>query len=344
MRVFWEENIWEELERLVRKADRVFVITDENTHRDCLPVIDKYVKKYTDKEFIIKPGEENKNVDTLRSIWSFLLREGATRHSLCVHLGGGMLTDIAGFAASTYKRGIPFVHIPTTLLAMVDAAVGGKTGINYASVKNIVGSFSMPEATLIHPVFLRTLDRREVYSGLAEIVKYALIDDRALWDEIGTLKAFPEEIPMHWIRRSVETKIKVVEGDPEDRGQRKILNFGHTAGHALESILHIRHGEAVLTGMLIALELSERYTGFPEDKVQYATDTLIRLFETYLPPADTFPTAEELRELMLHDKKNNSGEVRFVLLKEIGMPVWDVKVEKKDFVNALYRVRLKMTF
>ncbi len=331
--VYTGKGILEKLPGLLAGNTEVFILTDDNTQRYCLPLLEKYITGY--QLINIPPGEENKSLKSLSRIWDSLLEYHAGRDAVLINLGGGMITDIGGMAAATYKRGIRFIHVPTSLLAMVDAAVGGKTGINYGGIKNPVGTFSMPAATLIDPVFLDTLPFREMLSGMAEILKYALIRDSELWNEMPEAGQIPRTVPLRWIERSVRIKKEIVSEDPGEAGLRKVLNFGHTAGDALEILYRMMHGEAVAAGMLVALRLSEMLLGFPQTVAREITHRIKLWYRQSLPesPGDIHPG--RLWERMRNDKKNTGGEVRFVLLEDVGAPVWNRRVTYEEFSQAL---------
>ncbi|HJW29110.1 MAG TPA: 3-dehydroquinate synthase family protein, partial [Saprospiraceae bacterium] len=226
----------------------LFILADSNTHQHCVPLLPSPL--LTHQAIIIPAGESNKNLEQCQVIWDKLLQHGADRKSILVNVGGGMICDLGGFAASCFQRGIRFVHLPTSLLAMTDAAIGGKTGVDFKGYKNFIGSFRNPEFILIHRPFLNTLPEAEWMSGLAEIIKHAIIGSTYLWNLIDEAQ---NENDADWeaiIKESVEVKMKVVEADPEEQGERKILNFGHTVGHALESYYltkgsPISHGQAI---------------------------------------------------------------------------------------------------
>src|SRR5690606_17356227 len=229
---------------------KIFILTDRNTSEHCLPVVTSLMPELTAYDLIeIDPGEENKNIDFCIGIWKMMLDFGADRKSLLINLGGGVVTDMGGFAASTFKRGLDFVQIPTTLLSQVDASVGGKTGIDMDGVKNIIGTFTQPKAVFINTTFLTTLADKQVVSGFAEMVKHGLIYDKNYFEELKSIDL--RQIDDSFIVRSVEIKNDVVTGDPTEKGLRKILNFGHTIGHAIESysLAHdsfpLLHGEAI---------------------------------------------------------------------------------------------------
>ena len=309
-----------------QKASKVFILTDENVAPFWLPEVAHWLHCDAAIEIVIKPGEQHKNLQTVQRIWKTLMKHHADRNALLVNLGGGVITDLGGFAASTYKRGIKFINIPTTLLAMVDAAIGGKTGIDFGGGKNQIGTFAEAEAVIIDPVFLETLPERELLSGMAEMIKYGFIADANL------LNINLENYQQH-ITRCGEIKRDIVAQDPTEKGLRKILNFGHTIGHAIESHclttdFPLLHGEAVALGMLGALWLSVKQRGLDEKVLQDYEKQLPMLLseaELNLIEADVAPI---LGYLAL-DKKNKGGKPQFVLLEAVGKPIWDVDVEPK---------------
>lgn len=267
----------------------------------------------------IKANDINKSLESVSHVWSELQRMGATRHSCLINLGGGMVTDLGGFAASTFKRGIDFINIPTTLLAMVDASVGGKTGINFGGLKNEIGVFNDSKFVILDTHFLKTLDRENILSGYAEMLKHGLISNEKMWAE---LIGFMDDISTlnQLLADSVKVKERIVEEDPKEHGIRKALNVGHTIGHAFESFAMktgkpILHGYAVAYGIIGELYLSTVKCGFPQDKLRQ-TVTFIR--EHYGQMQITCDDYPELLELMTHDKKNTSGQINFTLLGGIG--------------------------
>ncbi len=299
---------------------RVLVLTDRNTCTHCLPVLQAALPGFDAFDVIeVDPGEENKNIDFCVGIWRMLLDFGADRQSLLINLGGGVVTDMGGFAASTFKRGIDFVQVPTTLLSQVDASVGGKTGIDMGNVKNIIGTFTQPKAVFIATGFLGTLDNRQLTSGFAEVIKHGLIADRAFYETVKAMAA--KAMSLEHIRHSVAIKNRVVTEDPLERGLRKTLNFGHTIGHAIEgySLVHDRdpllHGEAIAVGMICEGYLSYKVNGLPEG----ALHDLIGTFRTHFPDY-AYGTAcyDELLALMKNDKKNAGEHIGFALLTAIG--------------------------
>ena len=316
-------NSIDELANFVKKGNysRFFILTDENTAQYCLPLVKAKIDPLDNYDIIeINAGEESKDIDFCIGIWKMLIDFGADRNSLMINLGGGVISDLGGFAASTYKRGIDFVHVPTTLLSQVDASVGGKTGIDIDSIKNIIGTFTQPKAVFIAYEFLETLPERQILSGLAEMLKHGLITDAAYWD---LLKHSDLEHPSaELIYHSIEIKNRVVIEDPKETGIRKSLNFGHTVGHAVEtySILKndgtaLSHGEAIAIGMVCESYLSYKKIGLPKAELDEITDVLTRLYPKYLLEESA---NAELYTLMQKDKKNQNGKINCTLLTHIG--------------------------
>ena len=299
----------------------IIFLVDENTHIHCLPLLLAdldHIKAYEILE--IDAGEENKTIETVSNLWMALAELGADRHSLVINVGGGVLTDMGGFMASTFKRGIKFINIPTTLLSQVDASVGGKNGIDLEGMKNMVGTFTQPEMVLIDPKFLKTLEQRQIKSGLAEMLKHGLIQDRDHWDNLVQLLAHHAEDLAPFIMDSIEIKKQVVEADPFEKGLRKILNFGHTIGHAIESEsleteFPLLHGEAIVIGMIIEAFLAEQKGILStEDRVEIC-DGFASLYALSTIDMNLFP---QLMEWMSHDKKNENHEIKFSLVNKIG--------------------------
>lgn len=302
--------------------DKIFILTDQTTHDMCLPKLQNFLCLKGAQSIVIKAGDTNKTLDSLAEVWTALSQGGATRHSLMINLGGGMVTDLGGFAASTFKRGIDFINIPTTLLAMVDASVGGKTGINFGGLKNEIGVFSDSKFVIINTQFLDTLDHDNICSGYAEMLKHGLISDNKHWAElVGFNLAQPDLAQLQrMVAESIKVKERIVTEDPHEHGIRKALNLGHTVGHALESFAMkhgrpVLHGYAVAYGMVCELYLSARKTGFPTDKMHQTVRFILDHYDRLPYTCDDYP---ELLELMRHDKKNTSGIINFTLLGGIG--------------------------
>ena len=317
---------------ILSNASQVFILADENVAPFWLPEVAYWLRCDPAIDIIIKAGEQYKTLQTVQRIWKVLMKHHANRNALLVNLGGGVITDLGGFAASTYKRGIKFINIPTTLLGMVDAAIGGKTGIDFGGGKNQIGTFAEAEEVIIDPVFLTTLPQRELFSGLAEMLKYGFIADANL------LKVNLENY-QQFIDRCGEIKREIVAKDPHETGLRKILNFGHTIGHAIESHClttdyPLLHGEAVALGMRAALWLSEKQLGLDKSVLQNFENQLPMLLseaEVNLTEADV----DSILGYLALDKKNKGEKPQFVLLEAVGKPVWDVEVPKERVRQSL---------
>lgn len=319
--------------------DKIFILTDQTTHDMCLPKLQNFLCLKGAQSIVIKAGDTNKTLDSLAEVWTALSQGGATRHSLMINLGGGMVTDLGGFAASTFKRGIDFINIPTTLLAMVDASVGGKTGINFGGLKNEIGVFSDSKFVIINTQFLDTLDHDNICSGYAEMLKHGLISDDKHWAElVGFNLAQPDLAQLQrMVAESIKVKERIVTEDPHEHGIRKALNLGHTVGHALESFAMkhgrpVLHGYAVAYGMVCELYLSARKTGFPTDKMHQTVRFILDHYDRLPYTCDDYP---ELLELMRHDKKNTSGIINFTLLGGIGDIRINQTATKEEIEEAL---------
>ncbi|MBR5728937.1 MAG: 3-dehydroquinate synthase [Prevotella sp.] len=325
-RIIISRNINEELATAISECehDKLFVLTDENTERFCWPLIKDFFCLRKANLIVIKSGDTHKNLESVSHVWSELQRMGATRHSCLINLGGGMVTDLGGFAASAFKRGIDFINIPTTLLSMVDASVGGKTGINFGGLKNEIGVFKESKFVILATQFLKTLDHENILSGYAEMLKHGLISDEKTWAQLLTF--IENDLSSHLsslsklLADSVKVKERIVEEDPLEKGIRKALNVGHTVGHAFESYAMntgrpILHGYAVAYGIIAELYLSVVKCGFPQDKFRQTVNTIRRYYGQLQVTCDDYPA---LLELMTHDKKNTSGQINFTLLGNIG--------------------------
>ena len=308
--------------------DGLFILTDCNTQKYCLPIIESLPEIQAAKKFSIPAGEENKNIEFLSKVWKFLSENGANRRSLMINLGGGMLTDLGGFAAASFKRGIRFVNIPTTLLGAVDAAVGGKTGINFAGLKNEIGAFAPTVAVLIDSNFFKTLDITQILSGYAEMLKHSLLGSRDVARNVSTLDDLLnfdfdnvnyEQLNI-LLFESVHIKERIVEQDPTEQGIRKALNLGHTFGHAFESLAlemkhPIQHGYAVAYGLVCELYLSFIQFGFDKNILMKLTQFVKEYYGVFAFDCTNY---QRIYELMQHDKKNETGAINFTLLKNIG--------------------------
>jgi len=324
-------NFQEELKHFLEANSftKIFILVDENTKKNCLPLLPKLKHHLIE----IKSGEQNKNLETCQLIWSELLKNNADRKALLINLGGGVISDMGGFAASCFKRGFSFINIPTTLLAMVDATVGGKTGVDFQFQKNMIGLFSLAEMVFIDPIFLNTLDIRQIKSGKAEMLKHGLIADENHFNAI-----IENEIPnIDCIQKSVSIKQEIVAADPYEKGIRKSLNFGHTLGHALESFYlqnnkDILHGEAVAQGMIWALQLSAQYNNLDKS---IATKTIQLIEEEYGNIQLNNATLKDIVEIAKNDKKNTNQQINFCLLSAIGKCDINVHLSETQILATL---------
>lgn len=301
--------------------DCTVVLTDTTTARLCMPLIESAECMRDARHITIGATDSNKNLDSLTQVWQDMQKAGCTRHSLMINLGGGMITDLGGFAASTFKRGVKFINIPTTLLSMVDASVGGKTGINFGGLKNEIGVFNNADSVILCTDFLGTMDDDNMCSGYAEMLKHGLISDAKMWAELISFDIHRPDLKQlsNMLADSVAVKQRIVTEDPLEHGIRKALNLGHTMGHAFESwALHrtpVLHGYAVAWGIIGELYLAAIKTGFPTDKMHR---TVAYIKEHYGKLPITCNDYDELIELMMHDKKNTAGIINFTLLGDIG--------------------------
>lgn len=341
------ENALKKLGAFLRKNNysRHFILADENTAQHCLPRLIHQVPELAKSEIIeLESGEEHKHIETCMQVWRVLGELHADRQSLLLNLGGGVITDIGGFIAATFKRGIDFVNLPTTLLAQIDASAGGKTGVDLDGLKNEVGVFADPRELFIYPPFLQTLPRRQIMSGYAEALKHGLIADAAYWDALKQIHPGDHASWERIIQRSVEIKTRITEADPKERGLRKTLNFGHTIGHAVESFFlenqqaALLHGEAVIVGMVCETWLSQQHCGLDAE----TTETICNFLLSRYPAIVLEPDSDHrLIELMRHDKKNVGNAIHFSLLKNIGEAVTDQVCTAEDVSAALDYYREK---
>ena len=339
-RVIISRHLKTELAKAIAECEhnRIFVLVDETTNKLCWSLVKDYLCLKDAQTIIIGATDRRKNLDTLVHVWESLQQGKATRHSLLINLGGGMVTDLGGFAASTYKRGINFINIPTTLLAMVDASVGGKTGINFGGLKNEIGVFNDAEFVLLDTNWLRTLDEENIRSGYAEMLKHGLIADDTMWAELINFNLAQPNLRQlaSMLNKSVRIKERIVAEDPHEKGIRKALNLGHTFGHAFESWAMKRqpvlHGYAVAFGLIAELYLATTQTDFPTERMRQ-TVNFIRAYYGSLPiTCNDYP---ELIELMHHDKKNRSNEINVTLLGGIGDIRIDQTITENDIKEAL---------
>ena len=311
---------------------KIFLLVDENTHKDCLSLFLSHVEFLLDIEIIeIESGEINKTIDTCVGVWNTLSDFDADRKSLLINLGGGVITDLGGFVASTFKRGISFINVPTSLLAMVDASVGGKTGVDLGAIKNQIGVINNPEMVLINTSFLTTLPKNHIDSGKAEMFKHGLINSESYWNKFNDTQNLKQDEIDNLIYESVIIKKEIVDKDPFEKGLRKSLNFGHTLGHAIESYFlsnesktTLLHGEAIALGMILECYISSKLLDFP---INLCLDVKKLMLNTYKKIDIRDMDINPIIELLKYDKKNEHGNINFVLLEAIGKPKLDCHVD-----------------
>lgn len=321
-----------------KSFSKIFILVDENTHEYCLPILLGNMETDLGFEILeIEAGEEMKNIQTANQLWEILTEMQADRKALVINLGGGVITDMGGFVASTYKRGIQFINIPTTLLSMCDASIGGKTGIDLMHYKNMVGTFAFPEKIFIFPKFLETLPFKELRSGFAEMLKHGLIADKNHWDQLIQVRKLEVETVIPHIQTSMNIKQDVVDKDFHEQNIRKTLNFGHTIGHAVESLClqqgnPILHGEAVAMGMI-----AEAHLAYLENLISETdANTIIENVQRYYPYLDISDFKDEdITALLLNDKKNTDSKINFSLLSGIGSCTYDHQCSQENILESL---------
>jgi 3-dehydroquinate synthase len=339
--IHFNAKCYEILNDFLKKSElsKVFVLVDQHTHELCLPKFLAKLSVEPNFEIIeIPAGESHKTLDTCTQVWHALSELDADRKSILINLGGGVVTDLGGFVASAFKRGIMFINIPTSLLAMVDASVGGKTGVDLDGLKNQIGVINFSEMVLIDTDYLKTLPPLEMRSGLAEMLKHGLIRDAEYWKRLTNLKALKLSDLDQLIYHSVQLKKAVVELDPNEEGLRKILNFGHTLGHAIESYFlehpqktTLLHGEAIAIGMVLETYLSTKLLEFPETQCdEIKSHFMGRYGKVIMEPSDIKP----IIDLLKFDKKNSHGQINFVLLSSIGNCKIDCTVDENLIYDA----------
>jgi 3-dehydroquinate synthase len=321
------------------KYSKIFVLVDQNTHEYCLPKFLSNLETHLEIEIIeIEAGEINKNIETCSGVWNVLSELEADRKSLMINLGGGVVTDLGGFVASTFKRGISYIQVPTTLLAMVDASIGGKTGVDLGRLKNQIGVINTGEMVLVDTSFLDTLPENQMRSGLAEMLKHGLIYSKDYWNKFKSLEKLHTDDLNELIYESIEIKNGIVEKDPFENNLRKTLNYGHTLGHAIESFYlsdtsktPLLHGEAIAIGIILATYISTELAGFSKDDCNNIKDTILSVFgQPKISDEDILP----IIELLKFDKKNEHGKINFVLLEAFGKPKINCQVENNLIFEA----------
>lgn len=350
--IIFSNNVSESIESIAATiaAPKTFVLVDDNTEKLVLPLLQSTSSTIKEATVItIKSGDTNKNIDSLCHIWTQLCNNGATRKSLLINLGGGVVTDIGAFAGATFKRGIRFLNIPTTLLSAVDAAVGGKTGINFNGYKNEIGAFREADAVIISTAFFKTLPKEELLSGYAEMIKHGLISDKNCYNRLLDYDITQDndtERLLSLLEESVNVKRRIVEEDPTEKGIRRALNLGHTAGHAFESLALSRrtpipHGFAVAWGLVAELVLSYMQQKFPSSTLHRLASYILNNYGAFHITCDDYP---QLIEFMHHDKKNESQEINFTLLDDVGSVHIDCTASEAAICTALdlYRDLMKI--
>lgn len=340
--VFAGDNLREQINEFLSPfytGGGVFILADRNTEKYCLPLLLQLIPDLKISSlYAIPPGEESKDLSELLKIWDWMMNSGITRESILINLGGGVVSDLGGFAAATFKRGIRYINIPTTSIGMVDAAIGGKTGINFQKVKNQLGAFCFPAAVFIMPLFLETLPERHLKSGVAELIKASLLSGNTFWEKVRSGPCDEKNKLAELIFDAVSFKCKIVGEDPYDQGLRRILNFGHTIGHALESFYNgagpteILHGEAVAAGIICESFLSFHYNGLTKAMLNDISSTLTRYFD-FKPVEESYYF--DLIKIMDHDKKRKVEKISFSLLESIGKPCYDIEVSEIEITLAL---------
>ncbi|NCT18728.1 MAG: 3-dehydroquinate synthase [Flavobacteriaceae bacterium CG_4_8_14_3_um_filter_34_10] len=339
--VFFNAEIYQHINTYIsdKSPSKIVILTDNNTEKQCLPIfLSKLECTCSILHYSIPAGETNKNIPTCIKLWQYLSENRIERSAVFLNLGGGVVTDLGGFVASTFLRGVPFIHIPTTLLSMVDASIGGKTGVDLGVLKNQIGVIQTPKMVLIDPLFLLTLPERELHAGIAEMLKHGLIHSKTYWLKLTSKKIIPKSNLDALIWESVKIKNEIVEQDPYEKGLRKILNFGHTLGHAIESYFlsstkkePLLHGEAIAIGMLLSGYLSREILGFPDNDLK----KMISVYKNYFQKVsiDNKDIASII-EYLQFDKKNRNNRTPFVLLLEIGVPKMNCMVSNDLIYEA----------
>lgn len=334
--VGFENGVFKNLNRFLKynNYSRYVILCDENTVQYCLPIITYHCEMLQHADIIeIESSESNKTIETASQIWLTLIENNFDKNTLIINLGGGVVSDLGGFVAALYKRGIDFINIPTTLLAMADASVGGKTGIDFGNVKNSLGTITQPKAVFIYTDFLNSLPKSHYQNGLAEVYKMALIKSKELWTNLKTNKLSVEEM----ILQSVTLKNAIVKKDPFDKGIRKTLNFGHTIGHAIEAHLlgtkhELLHGEAIVIGMIAETWLSHQKKLISKAELEQIVTVLKN---TFVPKKIAKARFNQIIELTQNDKKNSQQAITCSLLNKIGDYKINVAISPDDIKKSL---------
>jgi len=336
--VFFNDEGYNELYNHVQSENysTIFIHLDNNTNNHCLKVFLKQIQIIDYQTIVSKSGEENKNINSSFILWKKLSNNNGDRKSLIINLGGGVVGDLGGFVASTFKRGINYINIPTTLLSMVDASIGGKTGIDLGVLKNQVGTFYDPKMVIIDPLYLDTLNKSELISGYAEIFKHSLISDLNFFNKLISRENSIDFKSLETIKTSIDIKNNIVLNDRKELKERKALNFGHTLGHAIESLFleknkKLLHGEAIAIGIVLAAFISNKIFDFPIEKLKKIKNHILKIFKRV---DFTKSEIDNIIKLLIYDKKNSHGKVNFILLKDIGQPMYDIKVDNSLILES----------
>jgi len=322
------EKMIETIEDVVLSTTKIFILMDENSKKYCFSLFQKAIR-FDYEIIVIKEGEQNKSFESLQYILKEMELKKADKQTIIVNIGGGVVSDLGGFCASIYKRGIRYINIPTTIIAQTDAAVGGKTGIDFLGFKNNVGSFYFAEKVIIYRDFLKTLPKEITYSSVSEIFKYALIGSRTLFEKMTNIPFEKQIVTNEIIEESLRIKTKYTTIDPYDKNERKILNFGHTIGHAIETSVNetsetIHHGIAVALGLMVELDISKKIMGLPEKDFQVAM-FFLSYYLRFIPKTIS---RDRILEIMKHDKKNKEDKILLVLIEAIASPKYNIVVEE----------------
>ena len=334
---------YEYLNQYLQEAQpsKVFILVDSNTHQYCYAHFISHIEgTYAIEVIEVEPGEIHKNIETCTGIWNVLSELEADRKSLLINLGGGVITDMGGFIACTFKRGINYINVPTTLLSMVDASVGGKTGVDLGNLKNMIGVISESEMVLIDTQYLETLPVEQMCSGFAEMLKHGLIQDKAYWNNLSDLSKLDSSALDQMIYDSVLIKNHIVKKDPTEQNIRKFLNFGHTLGHAIESFYltnedlpTLLHGEAIAIGMIMESFISKEKLGLTEQELIEIGEVILATFsKVVIDPSHI----NSIKKLLIFDKKNENGTILFVLLASIGKAVYNQEVPE-EIIDAAFQ-------
>ena len=339
--IYFDAQGYEALQTYIDSLEpsKVVVLTDDNTEAHCVTHFFKQLS-FTQEPITIAipPGEDQKHMGTCMALLAELTNQGLDRKSLMINLGGGVITDLGGFVASIFKRGMAYINVPTSLLAIVDASIGGKTGVDLEHLKNQIGVINQSEMVLIDPIYLKTLPKNQLHSGFAEMIKHGLISTDEHWTAVQEVIDMSSIKPNRLIKDSISVKHAIVEQDPTEQGIRKALNYGHTLGHAIESfclssdaIPALLHGEAIAIGMVLETYISAQLLDFPKKELDQLVDIIAKLY----PKVSFEPEhIEEIIELMSYDKKNVNGQVNFVLLEDIGAIALDCEVDNELILKA----------